>query len=352
MTTDNTLSIDEATRLARTDRRIIQRAIDNGLAIPSASSGIQFAKPEVEAWLDPGRVHELLASRLRRASNGMFFGNFPEPDTYRHKNRFILPFVGSWLVQDGGDMKTADGRIRNTHCQCEPCYRWACDFVVIAPDDIPKAYVGMSLGEMHRLRRRRGQPEGIPDVESSEPGDALEECFWNIINEDILDPRLSYLYEVDVIAPASGVFMTRKGKVYDPQFEEIVGKLASQGKDDEMGFMIDHGSSEISQIGHVLGRTIQIKPGEKVHQGQTLCKAGGRHRYLPHLHWAIRDSYSDYLASGLPIMISNCSVYEKPSSGGSNKNAKLLKEHGGFVPKTNILLQRGMVVKNNWPNPT
>lgn len=354
MTRADAIILDEAARLTRTDPRVIRRAMDNGLAVSLGTDApgraLQFEKHEVAAWVNPGRLHELLGSRLRRAPSGMFLGDFPEPDTYRQKNSFILPFEGRWLVQDGGDMRAADGRIRNTHCYCEPCYRWACDFVIIHPDDIPKTSAGMTLNEMHRLRKRKGQPEGIPDVESSEPEDNPMTSFWKVLNEEVLEPRLSYLYEVNVVAPADGIFMTRMGNTYDPQFEKDVARLAREDLDDEMGFMVDHGNSEISQIAHVLGRTIEVRPGERVEQGQTLCKAGGRHRSLPHLHWAVRDSWADYLACGLPIRISGCSVYKSSDINHTDEGSCSKQKQGSFVPKANVFLQRGMVVENNWPN--
>ncbi len=346
----HTLSLADVARMARTDPRVIRRAVGNGLAVAlradEPGAPLQFERGEVEAWLDPENLHALLGSRLKRGPDGSFLGDYPAPGSYHQKNHFILPFEGCWLVQDGGDMRTADGRLRNTHCYCEPCYRWACDFVVIHPDDLPNTHVGMTLHEMHRLRRRRGQSAGAPDVESSEPEDTPTASFWRILNPEILEPRLSNLYEVNVVAPAAGVFMTRQGKCHDPQFEDAVARLAREHLDDEMGFLVDHGDSEISQIAHVLGRTIQVKPGERVKQGQILCKAGGRHRSLPHLHWAVRDSWVDYLACGLPIRISDCFLYERGDGPRPGEGAGQQQGHGEFVPRANLLLQRGMVVQN------
>lgn len=341
------LYLHDAARITRTDPSIILRAVNNGLAVPYRKNApqdlLQFEAHEVEAWTDPGRLYQLLGERAKRRSDARFLGNFPEPDTYQQKNSFILPFKGDWLVMDGGHMQTADGRIRNAHCYCEPCYRWACDFIIIHPDDVQKTHVGMTLNQMHQLRRRKGQPEGTPDVESSEPEDNPMASYWKILNERSLEPQLNYLYEVDVVAPADGIIMTRNGHTDDPQFEKKILKLALENSDEEMGFMVDHGNSEISQIAHVLGRTIHVRPGEVVKQGQTLCKTGGRHGALPHLHWAVRDCWNDYLASGLPIKVSECCVYEPSGIGHTEMQ-------GHFVTQTNIFLQRGMVVKNNWPN--
>ncbi len=114
--------------------------------------------------------------------------------------------------------------------------------------------------------------------------------------------------------------------------------------------MLDHVNSEISQIAHVLGRTFLVKPGEKVKQGQVLCKAGGRHSAFPHLHWAIRDSWSDLLACGLPIKISECSVYETPAINQVSEATSLEKVEVAFVPHTKLYLQRGMIVENRRPN--
>jgi len=77
--------------------------------------------------------------------------------------------------------------------------------------------------------------------------------------------------------------------------------------DQEFSFMIDHGHNEFSQIAHVLARSILVKPGERVKQGQAICKAGATH-FMPHLHWGVWDSWNPLFSQSLPILISQCQI--------------------------------------------
>ncbi len=324
-------SLDAAAKLVKAEPAIIRRAVANGLAVPlEEGEPFSFTEEEVRGWIDPSKRWELLGARMRRGPHGAFVGQFVEPGEYRQRNRYILPFTGCWLNIDGGNLQTADGRIRNTHYYCEPWFRWSSDFTVIAPDDYPKCRRGMTDQQIMSLRHRRGQNESAPDFERSESETYPFDSWGKTLNPQGIENQLGFLYEMDVIAPADGIFMTRQGATEDRQFNEYIASLAKNKQDDELGFLLDHGKGELSQIGHVLGRTLEVRPGQRVRQGQVICKAGGRTNGMPHLHWAVRDNWNDYLACTLPITIAECLVYAGET----------------FETRRDVWLEKGMLVKN------
>ncbi|MBI5724471.1 MAG: M23 family metallopeptidase [Planctomycetes bacterium] len=324
------ISVEELSAKIGIPVHILDRAIENGLLLPRNNrQPFVFTREEIALISDWAAVPKLL-SRIRRDGNGEYVGRYIGPDDYGQKNRYILPFEGCWLVTDGGKLRTAKGRMRSFDYYMAPCVRWAWDFCAIHPDDYGKCHVGMPIIEMLRLRFRRGQEPNIPDYDHSEPGDEHE--FRKILNPEALDNKRHYLYEVDLVAPARGVIMTRKSLLDDPSFVERIEFLRDRGEDDDHeGFMIKHDNDEYSQFAHVLGRTIAVRPGQQVEQGEFLCKAGGKHCFMPHLHWAVWDNWHPILAQGLPIRISNCMAYRENQ----------------FVAENNVWLERGMLVKNS-----
>ncbi len=310
---------------------ILERAVENGLARPVEPGPPHFfSESELQDLANPAKFWPLLGERLKRNENGVFIGRFSEATEERRRNEYILPFSGCWLAIDGGNLRTAEGRVRNTHCYVEPCFRWACDFVVIAPEDYQRCAVGMKDAEIMRLRARRGQAEQTPDFERTECEVNPFQSSGQTRNPLGLDNRLSFQYELDVVAPADGVFLTRKGRREDPDFDTLIRTLASEGRDDELGFLIDHGNGELSQISHVLGRTVKVRPGQRVSQGEVLCKAGGKTQSMTHFHWALRDCWIDLLASGLLPIVKTCERYVD----------------GRFVSSENVAIQKGMLVRN------
>ena len=326
------LSLDDAARIVHADPAIIRRAVANGITLPLEPHEPYFFTPEeVQSWSDKSKRLELFG-RLGRNSQGAFNGRYPEPGEFRQRNRYVLPFSGCWLVIDGGDIHTADGRVRNTHYYVEPCFRWASDLVAIAREDYGKCRVGMTDREIMALRMRAGQAENTPDFERSESEADPFKSWGGVLNREGLDNRINFQYGLDIVVPADGVFLTRQGASNDGEFNAQVAALKREGLEDEKEFLIDHGQGELSQFGHVLGRSIRVRPGERVSQGQVLCTAAGRcrHETLPHLHWAVRDHCNDCLAAALPVTISACEIYE----------------HGAFVKRQDVWLQRGMLVQN------
>jgi hypothetical protein len=322
------VSIEQASKGIHVPEDLIKRAVKNGLAIPvKTEEPYFFTKEEIDGWKDYNGVGRFIQSRLKRTEQKEYLGQFIEPGEYMTRNAFILPFQGPWLVTDGGKEKTHDGHMRSCHYYIAPCIRWAWDLSVVSPLDYGKCRIGMSVEELLRLRFREGQKENTPDYEMSEPWEDNE--YRKILNGDASKTETHYCYEIDIIAPADGVVMTRDGSLSDPSFTSEVNAAKQAHDNRQMSFMIDHDQSEFSQIAHILARTVAVKPGEKVKRGQFLCKAGGQ-QFMPHLHWGVWDSWHPLFAQSLPISISACLVYE----------------NGDFVRKTNVWLERGMLVKN------
>jgi len=321
------LSLSEAADSINESPAWVERAVEEGLAIPaSAQKPYRFSVAEVHGWTND--IGELSRQRVQRNADGTCAGLSFEPGQYASRHRFILPFVGCWLVTAGGHSKTAKGRFHNAHCSGAPCERWGCDFGVINSDDHHKCRPGMSRRELLALRFRRGQAENTPDCAISEPDE--EQPWRRVLNPSSCDNRSCYLYGVAIVAPADGVVMTCRGAKEDPEFGERVRDLSARGADDEMHLLIDHGQGEISALGHVLGRSIQVRPGQQVRRGQLLCKAGARSGFMSHLHWAVADGWHPLFAHGLPILISECLVH--------NGNT--------FEKRQNVWLEQGMLVQN------
>ncbi len=323
------ISIEELAKKINVPSKLIEQAVLNDLAIPvDKKKPYFFSKNEVEKLMDYGSIGRLIQSRLKRDKKNEYSGKYIEPGDYIPKNEYILPFKDCWLVTDGGKERTAEGYMRSCHYYIAPCVRWAWDFDIIYPDDYKKCHIGMSAAEVFKLRLRRGQKEDVPDYEMPRWWEKKE--YFKVLNPDANDYLKHYFYGVDIIAPADGVIMTRSGSIDDSSFVAAIEAAREAHDDRQMSFMIDHGSDEFSQIAHIIARTLAAKPGEKVKQSQFLCKAGGKCPHMPHLHWAIMDSWHPLFAQGLPVAISECLVYRDDK----------------FVKEKNVWLERGLLVRN------
>ena len=322
------LSIMDASKKAKVSVALIERAIKNKLVIPiEKNQSYYFSSEQLQEWSHFDKIASLIQNRLQRNTNNEYRGAYIEAGHYSVRNCYILPFDKCWLVTDGGKARTSKDRMLSHHYYLAPCVRWAWDLGIIHPDDYHKCRFGMLTAELFRLRFRKGQSEEIPDYAMSEPWEKQE--YRKILNPDSSRTSNHFCYEVDVIAPADGIIITRQGLGSDPSFAQHV-KSAQKANDDRgFSFMIDHGQNELSQIAHVLARTVAVRPGQQIKQGQFLCKAGARH-FMPHLHWGVWDHWHPLFSQSLPITISACLVYR----------------NGLFVKEEKVWLERGMLVKN------
>lgn len=324
----NNVSIEIAAKRTGIPTKLIRRAVANGLALPvDATQPDTFLQEEVNLWLDWRKVGAIIEQRLRRNEHGEYEGHFIEPGEYKSVNRFILPFRGCWLVSDGGKALSSEGRPLSYHHYMMPCVRWDWDLSVIHPDDYRKCRAAMSREEIIKLRFRKGQEAGVPDYEFSSPGS--KQSYRKYLNPAASDHTSHYCYKVEIIVPADGVVIGLNGRNVDPTFDGMIKEAEAANDDRQTVIMIDHGSNEFSEIAHVLARTIMVRPGQRVTQGQYLCQAGGK-CFMPHLHFGVWNSWNMLFAQSLPILISECLVYE----------------NGSFKRRENVWLELGMLVKN------
>ncbi|MEW6556292.1 MAG: M23 family metallopeptidase [Elusimicrobiota bacterium] len=327
------LTIEEAAEVSGIPVNLIKRVVLEGLVFPVAKEEpYQFTEEEVKLWNNSDEAGKRIYGK-----KGVEL--YPVNE-YQTKNKYILPFTNCWLVTDGGKIESGH-RDEIGHC-----VRWAWDFCIIHPDDYKKCYTGMSWKDLCNLRYRYHQQENIPDINWQEISLEHKPEKWFTRNELVLAfnngtlHKDHYCYEKEIIAPADGVIIL-------PAFtseEQFLGKVEKNIKNNSdetiQNIIIDHGNNEYSQIGHVLARSVKVRPGQKVKQGEFvgLC---GQWQIWPHIHWAVWDYWHPLFAKGLPVTISKLWVYE------DGKHRFCMQGRGKFVLKQNLMLERGMIVSNN-----
>lgn len=271
------VSLERAAEITGVRVEFIRRCMAEGLLKYHEHQGqIAFDQGEVDLWLNKAPE---LADRLRSTRE-----RFPvRKDNYKSPNTYILPFRETWLI--GGP-------------HINHCTRYACDFIVVDPVDYGKCRRKMTEKEMLALKMRR--------------------------DEGIRNPQDFLCHGVEIISPADGVVYMAS----DPL-------TCTNDKLDEQGIiMIDHGHNEYTRLCHVLGRSIRVKKGDHVSQGQVVCLAGGRHgdgiHQTPHLHWDIWDHPHFLFAKGIPMLISEGLIYSA----------------GAYHKKQSFYLRQGMLVAN------
>ena len=309
---------------------LIERAIHSGMIVPvSDKPPYRFSDTEIELWFGWGEpLAVAFRERLRRDAKNELLGDFYAPGKYVQKNEYILPFKECWFVIDGGCARNREGFITSFHYYMAPPTRWALDFVIIHPDDYFKCSSEMDNDSIFTFRMRRHQEMGKPDYHDTKPWSKNQ--VFEILNPEAQNPQDHFCYEMDIIAPADGLILSRQGPGNDSRFHHIVKRARELGDDREVGFLIDHGNREISQFAHLLAREMMVRPGDQVEQGQLIGKAGAKHHHLPHLHWSVWDTWHPLFALGLPIMISSCEIWTDSS----------------FVRQDNAWLTKGMLVRN------
>ena len=250
------ISIAEAGKLTGIEAFYIRRAMQERLVqYEGRPESACFRRHEVALW--QAKAAELV-DRLCASKEKHCF----RKAAYAPKHRYILPFRGTWLT--GG-----------THIK--HCTRYAWDFAVVDSSDYGKCHPGMTETEMLALKMRRGGNH---------------------------NPRDFLCHGLEIIAPADGVILNAP----DP------GTFTDDKVDDQGHIAIDHGGHEYSHLNHILGRSVRVKKGDRVRQGQVICLAGGKHgdgvNQPPHLHWDLRDHPHFLFAKGLPMLISKALVYK------------------------------------------
>ena len=237
---------------------------------------ILFSEEEIQRWISRDRE---LGKRIETTPE-----KYPiRKASYVSRNKYILPFTGTWLA----------GGIHHQHC-----VRYAWDFVVIDGSDFHLAGAGMTDDEIIALKMRRGTDEG--------------------------NPRDFLCYCREIVAPAGGKIIAAS----EPE------DFKKDNADGQGHIVIDHGNGEYGRLCHVLGRSIRVRTGDIVTQGQVLCLAGGKHGdgigQVPHLHWDVWDHPHFLFAKGLPVRVSRAMVHND----------------GRQRTRHDFYIQRGMLVSN------
>ena len=179
----------------------------------------------------------------------------------------ILPIGGRLLVWDGHDFYSHHRRFDYTHPVAQQFgftrnfMRYAYDFVRVD-----------SAGSMRR--------EGGADNGS-----------YFGFGEAVIAPGNGV-----VVAAADGQPDNEKGKDFFDPMQLRANPMGLYGNH----IVIDHGNGEFSLLGHLKLRSIAVKPGDRVQQGQKLAEVGSSgSSYFPHLHYELRSG-SGSNVEGLP----------------------------------------------------
>lgn len=174
---------------------------------------------------------------------------------YRTKTSFILPFHGTWLVSNGGRTVETNNHLKFAESGGPQNQLYAYDF-------------------------------RFPSTGSEK---TLEEF---------------KAFGKDILAPAGGEVV----QVIDGAIDVLPGE-----RDRAVGIgntvIIDHGNGEYSLLCHMKYRSIRVKVGERVRQGDFLGFCGNTgNTSQPHVHFNLQDSPRMHTAKALPIQFARIVV--------------------------------------------
>jgi hypothetical protein len=197
------------------------------------------------------------------------------PVAYRTRTNLILPVRGRLLNWDGHDLQSHHRRFDYTagdfrkSGNASNFMRYGYDFVIVD-----------GRGSMYRG-----------------PGKIFDDWYRGPIDENS-----DYLgFGADVLAAGAGtVAALHDGEPDNRRFDEA--ELEKR----ETAFagnyvVIDHGNGEYSWFGHLQQRSIRVKMGQRVEQGQPIARLGASGDSLfPHLHYELRNGVGARGVEGLP----------------------------------------------------
>lgn len=114
-----------------------------------------------------------------------------------------------------------------------------------------------------------------------------------------------------LIAPADGTIVRARGERPDqPDPERSDPKYFApeypRGGDPGNHVVIDHGNGELSMIGHLQEKSLRVRVGERVRQGQELGKLGSSgDSVTPHVHYQLQSGPDIEWSDGLPCKFAN-----------------------------------------------
>ena len=181
----------------------------------------------------------------------------PNKETYTNKGDYILPFTGKWTVSNGGFTK------EQFHQGFSE--RLAYDFAIFEDED-----------------------EG--DIDD-----------WTLPTKVEEYP----CYGKDIVAVADGVVVKVSNHHPDSRTN---GQKAYCDTWEQRGnhIVIEHNDSEYSLTAHLMPKSVTVKVGDKVKQGEVIAKCGNSGTSTaPHIHFQLQSSSSSLLAVSLPIAFTN-----------------------------------------------
>jgi len=190
-----------------------------------------------------GSVAALL--RLRRQP--------PMPQTSALTVEYRLPFQGRWVIGRGGTTPA------HSHSWFLVNQRFAYDFVKV---------------DCHGTLQRE-RPQRLTDY---------------------------FAYGEDILAPAHGVVLQVRDGIRDAPWPGS-GWLDIFTRDIRGNFvLIQHAKSEYSLLAHLAPKSVVVRPGERVRQGQRVASCGNSGLSTqPHLHFQLQDRPSFAFCLSLPI---------------------------------------------------
>ncbi len=142
-----------------------------------------------------------------------------------------------------------------------------------------------------------------------------------------------YCYGLPVLSPADGKII----KVVDTEPDVAIGKIG--GYINEVGgnhLIIQVAPKEFLFICHLKPKSIKVKQGDNVKQGQELALVGNSgNTSEPHIHIHLQDSKEEFIAQGIPLYFHHYTVNGKFVARGIPT--------GGFDDNDNFI---GQTVKN------
>ena len=183
----------------------------------------------------------------------------PTKESYTNKNDYILPFTGKWTVSNGGFTK------EQFHSWAGGSERYAYDFAIFEDED---------------------------------EDDTVD---WTLPTKVEEYP----CYGKDIVAIADGVVVKVRNNHPDSRTN---GQKTYCDTWEQRGnhIVIKHNDSEYSLTAHLMPKSIAVKVGDKVKQGEVIAKCGNSGTSTaPHIHFQLQSAASSLLAISLPIAFTN-----------------------------------------------
>ena len=200
------------------------------------------------------------------------------PDHFKQEVEYHLPFLGEWIVVNGGISK------EDSHSWEIINQRYAYDFVKIGLDK----------------SSHLGSGENLDDY---------------------------YCYGKTILAPADGEVVDVKTNIRDAKKPGSM-QMDFLAKDFRGNYVvIKHAQKEYSFMAHFIPDSIIVKKGQYVKRHEPIGRCGNSgYSTQPHLHFHLQDHPNMFLAIGLPIKFSNLEINGKTHKQSYIKKEQMVKD--------------------------